>query len=54
VHQPFALHPVAHLRLQEDIDGSLFQNAGADAAGNVLAAAALEHDVVDAVQLQQL
>ena len=54
MHQPLAQHPFAHLRLQEQIDGSLFQNTGANAADNVLAAAALEHHVVDAMQVQQL
>jgi hypothetical protein len=54
VDQPLAQHPFAHLCLQEQIDGSLFQNAGTNAADNVLAAAALEHDIIDAVQLQQL
>src|SRR5579863_8305466 len=54
VDQSFAQHPLADVRLHEQVHGALFQDAGADAAGDIIAAPAFEDDAVDAVLVQQL
>src|SRR5580698_6260921 len=46
--------PLAEARLDEQVDRSLFQHAGANAFDDVLAAAALHDDGVDSFQVQQM
>ena len=54
VHQPLAVHPLAHAGLVEQVDADLLEDAGADAAEHVLAAHPLDDDVVDPGVVQQL
>ena len=54
VHQAFARQSLADPGFLQQIDRALFEHAGADATKHILAGAPLEHDVVDALQLQQL
>jgi AraC-like DNA-binding protein len=49
-----AVHALAALRLAHQLGEAVLQHAGADAAEHVLAALPLEHDGVDALQVQQL
>ena len=51
--KPLAVHALADLRLVEQGDRAHLEHAGADAAEHIVAAAALEHDVGDAVQMQK-
>ena len=51
VDQPFAQHACTDFRPPEQFDGALLQDAGANAAGDMLAALAFENDAVDAVQV---
>src|SRR5262245_51156216 len=46
-------HPLADARFVEDVHSALFQNACADTAFDVLAAAVFEHDRFNALQPQQ-
>ena len=50
----FAVHALAALRLAHQRGEAVLQHAGADAAEHVLAALPLQHDGVDALQVQQL
>jgi hypothetical protein len=54
VDQPLAQQPLADVRLYQQFDRALLQDAGANARGDILAAAPLEHHAVDAVLMQQL
>jgi hypothetical protein len=54
VHQTFALQPAADAGLSEQIHGPLFENAGPDALLRVFAAAALEDDRVNSLQMEQV
>src|SRR5258707_1004543 len=54
VDQALAQHPLADVRLHEQVHRPLLQDAGADAAGDILATLAFEDDAVDAVLVQQL
>src|SRR6266851_1376760 len=54
VDQALAQHPLADVRLHEQVHGPLLEDTGADAAGDILAALAFEDDAVHAVLVQQL
>ena len=54
VHEPFAHHPLAHAGLVQQVDRVLLEHAGAYRRLDVLAAARLEHDRVDALQMQEV
>ncbi len=54
MHQAFGMRPRAGADLVEQRDGSLLQEAGADAAQHVVRALPLQNDIVDAVLVQQL
>src|SRR5262249_26273885 len=49
-----AVHPLAALRLAHQLGEAVLQHAGADAREHVVAAVFLEHDVVDALEVQEL
>ena len=53
VDDPLALHPLPHARLDEQVGCALLEHARADAVLDVLAAAVLEHDRLDALALEQ-
>ena len=53
VDEALALHALAHARSRQQVDRALLEHPGADALLDVLAAARLEHDRVDALELQQ-
>ena len=53
MHESLAAHALPDARALEQIRGALFQHACADALLDVLAAARLEHDRVDALDLEQ-
>ena len=48
------LHPVSYARLDQEVYGALLQDAGPDLRLQRLAAAALEHDRVDPLQVQEV
>ncbi len=52
--QPLAVHSLADARFAQQLGRPLLEHAGADPRLDVLTAARLEHDRVDAVALQQL
>ena len=52
--QADALESLADAGFIQQIDGALFEHAGADALLDILAAASLEHDRLDAVEVQQM
>ena len=54
VEEGFALQACADTRSREQIHRALLEHAGADGLEDVLAAAALEHDGVDAAQVEQV
>jgi hypothetical protein len=54
MYQPFAQHPGANSHFVEQIDGGLFEDAGADAFLTIFAAARFEHHGVDAAQMEQM
>ncbi|MCY1556863.1 hypothetical protein D9M68_936600 [compost metagenome] len=54
VHRAFGLHALAHAGLGQQVHRDLLQDAGADAAQHIVAALALDDDVVDAGLVQQL
>ncbi len=54
VDQALAQQPPADLRLHQQVDGPLLQDAGANAAGDIFAALTFENDAVDAMLVQQL
>ena len=54
VHEPFSREPLADAHLVQEVDGWLFQHSGADAMFDVVAAAGLEDDRLDALQVQQV
>ena len=54
MNQPFAPHALAHARFVEQIHRALFEHARADALLHVLARLALDHDRVDALQVEQV
>ena len=51
--EPLAVQALGHARLLQQRDRALLQHAGADAAEHVFAAPPLQHDVGDAVKVQQ-
>src|SRR3984957_8433236 len=53
VPQPLTLQTLAHAGFDHQVDGTLFQNAGAHAVLNVLPAAALQDNRLDAGQMQK-
>ncbi len=53
VHESLAPHALADACPVEQVDRALLEHAGADALLHVLAAARLEHDGLDALQLQE-
>ena len=52
--QAESLHPLADASFVEQVDGSLFEQAGANPLFDILAAASLEHDGLDAIEVQQV
>src|SRR5262249_58859454 len=54
VYQPLAPHAIAHAALGEQVYRALLQHAGAHAALAILAAAELQHDGLDAEEMQQM
>ena len=54
VDQAFDTHAAGHTRAFEQVDGGLFQNAGADAAQHVVGCLPFDNHVVDASSAQQL
>jgi hypothetical protein len=54
VHETLALHAVRDAGAAQQVDGALFENAGADAREHIVAAAALQHHGVDTRAMQQL
>ena len=54
VDLPVALHPPAHTGLDEQVGGPLLEHARADPRLDVLAAPVLDHDGVDALQVEQV
>ena len=54
VDQPEPAHPLADLRLLEQIDRALLEHAGADPPLDVLPAAPLQDDGLDALKMQEL
>jgi hypothetical protein len=53
MHQPFLMQPVRNAGSLQQFDRFLLQHAGADAAEDVVGAAALEDDSFDAVVFEQ-
>ena len=54
VDEPFAAHALADARVGEEVGDALLEHAGADPRLDVLAAAVLDHDGVDPVEVEQL
>ena len=54
VDLPFAVHPLADLRLAHECGEAVLQHAGPNAAEHVVAAVLLENHGVDALQMEQL
>ena len=54
VEQALLVHPLAHAGLAQHLHGALFEHAGADPRLDVLPAARLEDDRVDAMAVHQL
>src|SRR5579862_721380 len=52
--QAQALQPIADAGCMEQVDGALFEQAGANALFDVLTAASLEHNGLDAGEVQQV
>ena len=53
VHEAFAIQPLAHVERSQQVDGVLLEQAGADAALEVVAGTALDDHRLDARALQQ-
>ena len=53
VQNAFALHPIADAHVDEQIGGPVLDQSGADAVLDVIAAAVLDDDAVDAGKVQQ-
>jgi hypothetical protein len=54
VHESLALEPLTDAHLDQQVDGALLEHAGAHPVLDVLARAVLEHDGLDALELEQL
>jgi hypothetical protein len=54
VHQSFTPEPIAKTGVTQQVDGALLKNAGPDALLDVFPAARLQHNRVDALQVQQM
>jgi len=54
VHQAFALQASAGAGLDQQVDRSLLQNAGANALLDVFARVGFEHDGIDALQIKKM
>ena len=54
VYQSLAPHAIAHAALVEEVNRALLQHPGAHAVLAVLAAAELQHDRLDAGEMQQM
>jgi hypothetical protein len=54
VDQALGFHMLANPHLGEEVDCSLFQHAGADALLHILAAAILDYDGVNPLQIQKV
>jgi len=52
--QAFPLHPLADASFNQQIDGALLEQAGADSLFDVLPAARLEYDGLDALKVEQM
>src|SRR5580704_4577455 len=54
MHQSFALQPFAYAGFFQQVNGALFENSGAHALLDVLAAAIFQDYGFDAVEMQQM
>jgi hypothetical protein len=54
VHHTFAFHPFAHSRFREQVNRTLFQNAGAHPFLNILPAAIFDHDRFNSLQVEKV
>ena len=54
VHHPLAVESFADADLGHQVDGSLFEDAGADALDHVVLASVFENDGVDARSMEQV
>src|SRR4029077_17946575 len=54
MHEPFALHSLAHAHFSEQVGGVLFEEAGADALLTILAAVQFEHNGSNSPLMQQM
>ena len=54
MHKPVGVHARAEAELVEQVDRALLEHAGANARANVLGAALLDHDGIDAGAVQLL
>src|ERR1700733_10970885 len=54
VNQPFALETGAHTGVGEQVGSSLLEHSGADALFNVLAAASLDYNRFDSLQMEKM
>ena len=54
VNKAFALHPLTHTHLGEQVDRALFQHAGAHTLFHILPAAVLDYDGFDSLQVEEL
>ena len=52
--EAFALHPLAHTNLGQEIDGPLFENTGADGGFDLFARACFQNDGRDAFKMQKM
>jgi hypothetical protein len=49
-----ALHPLAEPDIAQQLHGAIFEHAGADALEHVIPGLPLEHDAVDAIEMQHV
>ena len=54
VDDPLAVHPFADTRPSQQFDRALLEHAGPDPVLDVVAAAVLEHDGIDALEVEQV
>jgi hypothetical protein len=54
VDESFGLHPLGHAHLGEQVDCLLLEDAGTDALLNILAAAVLDYDGIDSIEIEQV
>jgi len=54
MYEALAVEPIGEAELGEQVNRSLLEDAGADSLLDVLAAAVLEDDAIDALTLQEV